>query len=453
MSASSSILVVDDDQRNREMLAEALSEAGFSVDIACDGVEALGKINQVTYDALLSDIRMVPFSGLDLLDSVRKAIPEMPIVLLTAFGSVDTAIQAMKQGAFDYIAKPVNLDELVLTMKRAVEHRRLIDENRTLHPAFSERPQMASLIGQSKKMVEVFKLIGKISRSRTSILIQGESGTGKELIARAIHDNSLRATQRFVAVNCSAIPDSLLESELFGHTKGSFTGAHTTRCGLLEEASGGTFFLDEVGDLTPAGQAKLLRVLQEGEMRRIGSNESVLVDLRIIAASRRNLAELVAAGRFREDLLYRLNTVTIFLPSLRERPEDIPLMAEFFLARYGDQKEVPVTSFSSTAMSALVAYSWPGNVRELEHVVERAVALASHAILSVDDLPPELLYKKRPRENHSDILPGTLKALQKEQVLRMLESTHGNKERTARLLGISRRTLYRLVERYGLNKA
>ncbi len=453
MNDSSSILVVDDDQRNREMLAEALSEAGFSVDIACDGVEALGKINQVTYDALLSDIRMVPFSGLDLLDSVRKAIPEIPIVLLTAFGSVDTAIQAMKHGAFDYIAKPVNLDELVLTMRRAVEHRRLIDENRTLHRSFSERPRMASLIGQSKKMVEVFKLVGKVSRSRTSILIQGESGTGKELVARAIHDNSLRATHRFVAVNCSAIPDSLLESELFGHTKGSFTGAHTMRCGLLEEASGGTFFLDEVGDLTPAGQAKLLRVLQEGEMRRLGSNESVQVDLRIIAASRRNLAELVAAGRFREDLLYRLNTVTIFLPSLRERPEDIPLMTEFFLARYGDQKELPVPSFSSTAMSALVDYSWPGNVRELEHVVERAVALASHAILSVDDLPPELLCKKRSPENHSNILPGTLKALQKEQVLRMLESTHGNKERTARLLGISRRTLYRLLERYSLNKA
>lgn len=453
MKDSSSILVVDDDQRNREMLAEALSEAGFSVDIACDGVEALGKINQETYDALLSDIRMVPLSGLDLLDSVRKAIPEIPIVLLTAFGSVDTAIQAMKHGAFDYIAKPVNLDELVLTMRRAVEHRRLIDENRTLHRSFSERPRMASLIGQSKKMVEVFKLVGKVSRSRTSILIQGESGTGKELVARAIHDNSLRATHRFVAVNCSAIPDSLLESELFGHTKGSFTGAHTMRSGLLEEASGGTFFLDEVGDLTPAGQAKLLRVLQEGEMRRLGSNESVQVDLRIIAASRRNLAELVAAGRFREDLLYRLNTVTIFLPSLRERPEDIPLMTEFFLARYGDQKEVPVPSFSSTAMSALVDYSWPGNVRELEHVVERAVALASHAILSVDDLPPELLCKKRSPVNHSNILPGTLKALQKEQVLRMLESTHGNKERTARLLGISRRTLYRLLERYSLNKA
>ena len=451
MSDSPSILVVDDDHRNREMLAEALHQAGFIIDIACDGVEALSKANEVTYDALLSDIRMVPLSGLDLLDSFRKTIPEMPIVLLTAFGSVDTAIQAMKQGAFDYIAKPVNLEELVLTMKRAVEHRRLIVDNRTLQRAFSERPRAASLIGQSKKMVEVFKLVGRVSRSRTAVLIQGESGTGKEIIARAIHDNSPRAINRFVAVNCSAIPDTLLESEFFGHTKGSFTGAHTLRRGLLEEASGGTFFLDEVGDLSAAGQAKLLRVLQEGEIRRIGSNESIRVDLRIIAATRRNLADLVSAGRFREDLLYRLNTVTILLPPLRERPEDIPVLAEFFLARYGDQKEVPVTSFSSTSINALVEYSWPGNVRELEHVVERAVALAPHAILSIDDFAIEVL-QKNGAPDRVDMLPGSLKALQKEQVLKMLESTHGNKERTARLLGISRRTLYRLLERYGIGK-
>jgi DNA-binding NtrC family response regulator len=455
MSGPPLILVVDDDQRNREMLAEALSQSGFAIDMACDAIEALSKANANagTYDAVLSDIRMTPFSGLDLLDSIRKTMPEMPIVLLTAFGSVDTAIQAMKQGAFDYIAKPVNLDELVLTMKRAVEHRRLTENNCTPKRAFSERSRAVSLIGQSKKMVEVFKLVGKVSHSRTAVLIQGESGTGKELIARAIHDNSLRVTHRFVPVNCSAIPDSLLESEFFGHSKGSFTGAHTQRRGLLEEASGGTFFLDEIGDLSPAGQAKLLRVLQEGEIRRVGSNESVRVDLRVIAASGRNLAELVATGRFREDLLYRLNTVTILLPPLRERPEDIPLLAEFFLARYGDQKEVPVTSFSSATMRALIEYAWPGNVRELEHVVERAVALASQAILSIDDLPPEVIQKDGEASDQRGIFPGTLKALQREQVLKMLESTHGNKERTARLLGISRRTLYRLLEQYGLSKA
>jgi two-component system response regulator AtoC len=452
MSSPPSILVVDDDQRNREMLAEALGQAGFEVDIACDGAEALSKANAVSYDAVLSDIRMMPFSGLDLLDSFHKTMPEVPIVLLTAFGSVDTAIQAMKQGAFDYIAKPVNLEELVLIMKRAVEHRRLVEENRTLQRAFSERPRAASLIGQSKKMVEVFKLVGKVARSRTAILIEGETGTGKELIARAIHDNSPRATHRFVPVNCSAIPDSLLESELFGHTKGSFTGANTSRRGLLEEANGGTFFLDEVGDLSPAGQAKLLRVLQEGEIRRVGSNESVQVDLRIIAASRRNLGELIASGRFREDLLYRLNTVTILLPPLRERSEDIPLLADFFLARYGDQKEVPVTSFSPAAMRALIEYPWPGNVRELEHVIERAVALATHGILSSDDLPPVVLQKDGGMPDHKQLFPGTLKALQREQVLKILESTQGNKERTARLLGVSRRTLYRLLDRYGIGK-
>ena len=447
-----SILVVDDDERNREMLAEALGQAGFEVETASAGMEALNKAGGVAYDAVLSDIRMVPFTGLDLLDSLHKTMPEIPIVLLTAFGSVDTAIQAMKQGAFDYIPKPVNLDELILTMKRAVEHRRLIEDNRSLQQAFSERPRAASLIGHSKKMVEVFKLVGKVSRSRTAVLIQGESGTGKELIARAIHDNSTRAAHRFVATNCSAIPDSLLESELFGHAKGSFTGAHTTRRGLLEEASGGTFFLDEVSDLSPAGQAKLLRVLQEGEIRRVGSNESMRVDLRIIAASRRNLADMVATGRFREDLLYRFNTVTIHMPALRERPEDIPLLAEFFLARYGGQNAVPVTSFSSSAMKSLVGYSWPGNVRELEHVVERAVTLASHAILSIHDLPPAVLQNKSGKSNHAGMFPGTLKALQREQVLKMLESTHGNKERTARLLGISRRTLYRLLERYETEK-
>ena len=446
------ILIVDDDQRNREMLAEALRQADFHVDLASSGEEAIEKGGRREYAAVFSDIKMTSISGMEVLDTFRTTAPETPVVLMTAFGSVDTAIRAMKEGAFDYITKPVNLDELVLVAHRAVEHSRLIRDHRHLQHAFSERPRAASLIGQSRNMVEVFKIVGKVARSRTAVLIQGESGTGKELIARAIHDNSPRATHPFVAVNCSAIPDSLLESELFGHVKGSFTGAHAFRRGLLEESSGGTFFLDEVGELSPAGQAKLLRALQEGEIRRVGSNETVSVDLRVIAASRRNLHQLLNTGRFREDLLYRLNTVTIMLPPLRERPEDIPLLAEFFLSRYSAEKESTITSLSASAKRALLHYTWPGNVRELEHVIERAVALATHSVLSLDDLPLEI--RDRGNNQHGSVgcLPGTLSAQQREHVLKVLESTKGNKEQAARLLGISRRTLYRLLDRYGLSK-
>ena len=446
------VLVVDDDQRNREMLAEALRQAHFQIDLACSGEEAIERGGQRQYDAVFSDIKMASVSGLDVLASFRAASPDTPVVLLTAFGSVDTAIQAMKQGAFDYITKPINLDEVVLVAQRAVYHCRLVREHRHLQNAFTEHPRATSLIGRSRKMVEIFKLVGKVARSRTAVLIHGESGTGKELIARAIHDNSARAARPFVAVNCSAIPDTLIESELFGHVKGSFTGAHAFRRGLLEESTGGTFFLDEVGDLSPSGQAKLLRVLQEGEIRRVGSNESIPLDLRVIAASRRNLPQLANSGRFREDLLYRLNTVTLTLPSLRERPEDIPLLAEFFLARYSGEQQAATASLSPDAMHALIRYPWPGNVRELEHVMERAVALATHSVLSVDDLPSEIRAGTSNQSDQMSGLPGTLSALQREHVLKVLESTGGNKERAARLLGISRRTLYRFLERYGSTK-
>jgi DNA-binding NtrC family response regulator len=453
MSHSHCILIVDDDTRNREMLAEALRQAKFEIDLAASGEEAIEKAGHGEYEAVFSDIKMAGVSGMDVLAAFRSTAAETPVILMTAFGSVETAIQAMKQGAFDYITKPVNLDELALVAHRAVEHCRLVRDHRHLQHVFSERPRAASTIGQSRKMVEVFKVVGKVARSRTAVLIHGESGTGKELIARAIHDNSPRAARPFIAVNCSAIPDSLLESELFGHVKGSFTGAHAFRRGLLEESSGGTFFLDEVGDLSPAGQAKLLRALQEGEIRRVGSNEAIPVDLRIIAASRRSLHQLVTTGRFREDLVYRLNTVTITLPPLRERTEDIPLLAEFFLARHSAESQAATASLSPGAMQALLRYPWPGNVRELEHVIERAVALATHSVLSVDDLPAEIRDGAGGLTGQIDGLPGTLSALQREHVLKVLESTRGNKEQAARLLGISRRTLYRFLDRYGLSKS
>ena len=452
METEGRILVVDDDRHNREMLGEALQRAGFHVVLASGVVEAMETAGERDFDAIMSDIKMSPLTGMDLLQRFRDSSPETPVVLLTAFGSLETAIQAMKQGAFDYITKPVNLDELALVMNRAVQHHRLVRDHRHLSRVFDERVRAASFVGQSQAMVEVFKLVGKVAPGRTSVLIQGESGTGKEVIARAIHDNSSRAARLFVAVNCSAIPDALLESELFGHVKGSFTGADAFRRGLLEEASGGTLFLDEVADLSPSGQAKLLRALQEQEIRRVGSNEMVKLDLRVISASRRNLHQLVSAGQFREDLLYRLNTVTTTIPPLRERPEDIPLLAELFLARYGGQKVVPVTSIASDAMRALQRAAWPGNVRELEHVIERAVALATHAVLPLDHLPLEIRETTSEVSQERRALPGTLDALQREQVLAVYEATGRNKEQAARRLGISRRTLYRLLEQYGLHK-
>lgn len=449
MNSEPYVLVVDDDQRNREMLAEVLQQASFRVDLAVSGADAIERGGQRPYDAVFSDIKMPAVSGLDVLASFHAMSPETPVVLLTAFGSVDTAIQAMKQGAFDYITKPINLDEVVVIAQRAVDYCRLVREHRHLERACAEHPRATSMIGRSRKMMEIFKLVGKVARGRASVLIQGESGTGKELIARAIHDNSARAGHPFVAVNCSAIPEALLESELFGHVKGSFTGAHAFRRGLLEESSGGTFVLDEVGDLSPAGQAKLLRTLQEGEIRRVGSNEPIRLDLRIIAASRRNLPDLVTTGRFREDLLYRLNTVTLALPALRERPEDIPHLAEFFLARYSGAHHTAPASLSPDAMQALTHHSWPGNVRELEHVIERAVALATYGVISLDDLPPDIQRGGGARAASLKGLPGTLSALQREHVMKVLTSTGGNKERAARLLGISRRTLYRFLDRYG----
>lgn len=446
------VLIVDDDRENRELLAESLQGADFRVDVAASGEEAVARGGE-PYETVITDLRMTPLSGLDVLDAFRKMAPETPVILLTGFGSVEAAIQAMKRGAFDYITKPVNLEELIVVVGRAVEHCRLVRENRHLKTSLSQHLRTASMIGQSRNIVEVFKLVGKVAPSRTAVLIQGESGTGKELIARAIHENSPRALKPFVAVNCSAMPDSLLESELFGHAKGSFAGAQSLRRGLIEEARGGTFFLDEVGDLSPAAQAKLLRALQEGEIRRVGSNETIPVDLRVVAASRRHLPQAVKAGQFREDLLYRLNTVTITLPPLRERPEDIPLLAEFVLSRYGGDKDVRVTSLSPAAMQALLKYPWPGNVRELEHVIERAVALATHSVLSVDDLSPEIREKPVHHGESSPDLPGTLSQIQRERVLAVLASTRGNKERTARLLGISRRTLYRFLERYGQSRS
>lgn len=452
MKTKTWILVVDDDRSHCEMLGEALTRAGFLVELAMNGEEALAKGGAHEYGAVFSDMRMGALSGMDVLAAFRKTAPDTPVVLLTAFGSVEMAIRAMKEGAFDYLSKPVNLDELVLMATRAVEHSQLVRKNRHLQRTLDERGRAATIIGHSRLMLEVFKVVGKVASSQAGVLIQGESGTGKELIARAIHDNGPRASQRFVAVNCSAIPDTLLESELFGHVKGAFTGAHFFRRGLLEEANGGTCFLDEVGDLSPSGQAKLLRVLQERDIRRVGSNEVIPLDIRVLSASRRPLKSLVKEGRFREDLFYRLNTVVIDMPSLREREEDIPILVEYFLARYGGNREPPVSTIAPKAMKTLLRYAWPGNVRELEHVIERAVTLASHTVLSVDDLPPEIRGAPAPSASHGETPAqpesASLDERERAHVLAVLKTAKGNKSLAAQRLGISRWTLLRLLDRY-----
>lgn len=451
------ILIVDDDLDNRELLAEALSQTGYQTILAASAEEACEKADAQDFGLVISDIQMGAISGIELLKWLRKQIPDTPVVLLTAFGSVESAINAMKHGAFDYLTKPINLAEFLVVVDRAIEHGRLLRENKMLKSAFGQRVRAGSIVAQSQAMVKIFKLIGKAAQTRASVLIYGETGTGKELIARALHDNSTRAEGPFVAINCAGIPDSLLESELFGHVKGAFTSAEQSRRGLLEEASGGTVLLDEISDLSLAGQAKLLRALQEGEIRRVGSNATIPLDLRVISASRRNLESMVKDGTFRDDLLYRLKTIAIEVPPLRERKDDIPLLAELFLIRYGKDKDI--RGYTEDALTLLHEYDWPGNVRELEHVIERTAALCSGCIISAHDLPGDLRIPAASEvgtsRKESLIAAARRKAatISRDQVLVALNQTSGNKIHTAEVLGISRWALSRLLEKYGIEKS
>lgn len=449
------ILIVDDDRDNRELLTEALNKEGYETVAAASGEEACQKAGEQEFRLIVSDIQMGAISGIELLKWFRKEIPHTPVVLLTAFGSVETAIEAMKQGAFDYLTKPINLSELLVVVARALEHERLVRENQMLKTAFRQRLRPAAIVAQSRSMVEIFKLVGKAAHTRASVLIYGETGTGKELVARALHENSPRASGPFVAINCAGVPDNLLESELFGFVKGAFTNADHSRRGLLEESSGGTVFLDEISDLSSAGQAKLLRVLQEGEIRRLGSNANIHVDLRVVSASRLNLDGLVNEGRFREDLLYRLKTILIEIPPLRERQEDISLLADLFLARYGTDRDL--RGFTAEAMHTLEQYHWPGNVRELEHVIERTAALAHGPIISKSDLPNGLQTVQNSPHTSSTQADGLLAAarrkaaaINRDQLIVALNQTSGNKVHTAEVLGISRWALKRLLEKHGL---
>jgi len=446
------ILVVDDDVVTQNLLQEVLSEAGFRVVTSGSGEEALEIGKRESFEIIISDMRLGPnLSGLDVLRAYKAIQPESEIILITAFGSMETAIEAVKAGAFDYISKPFKIEEVVLQVQRALENRNLVRENHKLKRQLEHRIPPASLVGRSPAMLEVYKKIAMVADSRSTVLICGESGTGKELVARAIHSNGPRADQRFLAVNCGALTESLLETELFGHARGSFTGAVENKCGIFEAANGGTVFLDEVTEMSPALQVKLLRAIEEQQVRRIGSNQDIKIDVRLIAAGNRNLAELVEQGRFREDLYYRLRVIEIELLPLRERREDIPLLIEHFLKKFA-QERGSVFSLAPEALPILTAYEWPGNVRELENALEAAVALNRSGILTPADLPPKLRVESRTGDRPEDLyadLPS-LEQLEARYMTHVLNITRGNKAKAAALLGINRKTLYRMAERFRL---
>ena len=451
MSNGRRLLVVDDDDAMREMVVSLLADEGFEVAGAAGAEPALARLRDQEVDAVVSDIRMPGKSGLELVGEIHALRPETPVILMTAFGSIDSAVEAMRAGAFDYVTKPFKRDELLLALERAFENRVLVEENRRLRRAVDRTRSFGDLIGVSPAMREIFALLRKVADNRSSVLITGESGTGKEVVARTLHFAGTRKDKPFVPINCTAIPEGLLESELFGHVRGAFTGAHASKHGLFEEATGGTLFLDEIGDMGPGLQSKMLRVLQDREIRPVGGNHAVKVDVRIVAATNKELDREMEAGRFRRDLFYRLNVIPIHIPPLRERTEDIPALVEFLLAKHAS--EGASRRLSPAAMSRLVALPWEGNARELENVIERALALCDRPVIEAEDLPlgdgcalpeaddPHLLLRGAVEQRLSLHELGDL------YIEQILKETGGNKVRAAQILGINRRTLYRRGER------
>jgi two-component system response regulator AtoC len=448
MLRQSRVMVVDDDAETLALLREVVAKEGYQVEIAEDAETALRRLGEWQPDLVITDIHMPGMDGLALLAAVREKAPDILVILLTAYGSLKTAVDAIKAGAFDYLSKPFVVDDIRLVVRRALEHKKLLRENRSLRDQLRERYRFDHLVGSSPGMVEVYKLVARVAESDSTVLIQGESGTGKELIARAIHANSARSGGPFVAIDTGSLAETLLESELFGHERGAFTGAVATKKGLLEQAHLGTCFLDEIADLSPVMQSKLLRSLQEREIRRVGSETARAIDVRIIAASKKELKPLVEAGTFREDLYYRLEVVTIVLPPLRDRVEDIPLLSQYFVDKYGRTKERPVTGLSPETMPLLTRYAWPGNVRELEHVIERAIALTPHPIVTPEDLP-EAIRAATLHDNARARGWGTLENVEKDYIQRVLEAHHHDHGQAAAILGIHRKTLLRKLRQYG----
>lgn len=453
LSSPGSILVVDDDRAHRTMLRTLLGGWGYAVQEADDGARAIKKVHEKSYDLILMDVRMVEVSGLQALSEIRSFNPAIPIIIMTAYSSVETAVEALKKGAYDYLSKPLDFDELELAIGRAMDHTRLKEENRALKERLGVGFNTGDIIGRSRVMVELLETVALVAPTEATVLITGESGTGKELIASAIHLNSPRRENPFIQLNCAAITETLLESELFGHEKGAFTGADRRREGRFRLAHSGSIFLDEVSEMSVAMQAKLLRVLQEKEIQRVGGEEVLRVDVRVMAATNRDLKAEIKGGRFREDLYYRLNVVTLAVPALRERREDIPLLAQHFLNTFAEKNRKQIKGFTPQAMDRLVRYDWPGNVRELMNAVERGVILCRGDYVSEMDFPLSVSDVLAPEQEpvREELLADLpLEEVEKVTILKTLESAGGNKSETARRLGITRRTLHKKLKKYGV---
>ena len=447
------ILVADDEPAQREMVSGFLKKQGFEVIAADSGEKALELFRQDTCDLVLTDQKMANMSGLELLQAVHAINPETPVILITAFGTIEAAVAALKEGAIDYLTKPLNLDELLHRIRQVSDHHRILNENRELREALQERHRIEGIVGESGPMLEVLSMVRRVAPSEATVLIRGESGTGKELIAKAIHFGSPRGRGPLVKVNCAALPEALLESELFGHEKGAFTGAVTSRQGRFELANGGTIFLDEIGDLPLHLQAKLLRVLQEREYEKVGSSRPVKVNVRILAASHRPLEALIKAGQLREDLYYRLNVVTILIPPLRERRSDLSLLIEHFVRRFAEKNGKTIRGLTPEARDILLRYDYPGNVRELENIIERAVVLTRDDVIACGDLTltvqePEMVTGRDPQTN----LTAAVEALERRMIRDALAKSDGVQTRAAELLGMGERALrYKLIK-YGFRE-
>jgi two-component system response regulator HydG len=443
------ILIVDDEQSHRLMLRAHLEGEGFQIVEASDGHEAVDRVNERGVDLVLMDIRMPTMDGIEALKRIKEATAATQVIMMTAYGSINSAVEALKAGATDYLTKPLDMDELIFKAKKALHYRQLEEENILQKERLGIRFDFSSIIGTSPRMKELFETLSMAAPTEATVLLLGESGTGKELVANAIHQNSPRKEKPYVKVNCAALPETLLESELFGHEKGAFTGALDKKQGRFERADGGTLFLDEIGEMSPPTQTKILRVLQEREFEAVGGMKTIKVDVRIIAATNKDLAEELKKGKFRDDLYYRLNVVPITIPPLREHTDDIPLLAEHFLRIYSEKNKRKIKGFGTGVMDVFIGYSWPGNVRELENIVERTVIMTREDTITLGDLPAGITGPQREKDRTPP--PTSLRDVERETILKTLHQTGGNRTQAARILGITRKTLQNKIREYSID--